>query len=76
MMLAANYPERAAHLVEHRTLVDEFDTLLDSVDLLSDEQLYIAIDFIRGWFAGHVMTGDARLGLYLRERVALVSPGR
>ena len=75
MMLASNYPERPAHLLEHRTLIDEFDTLLDSVDLLTDEQLRNAMSFIRVWFTDHVRNSDTRLGRYL-ARPRTISPDR
>ena len=66
LMRAHVYPNRASHLLEHRKLIDQLDTLLDGIDLLTAPMLLNAIGFMDHWFTDHVINSDARLGDYLR----------
>jgi hemerythrin len=67
LMRTHGYPHRASHLLEHRKLIDQLDTLLDGIDLLTSPMLLNAIGFMDHWFTDHVVNSDARLGEYLRD---------
>ncbi|MEI6559173.1 MAG: bacteriohemerythrin [Rhodospirillaceae bacterium] len=65
LMVSRRYPARADHLLEHRILIDQLDTVLDTIDLIGDEAVLDALSFIERWFADHVHAADARLGAFL-----------
>ncbi len=67
LMRANAYPDRSNHLLEHRKLIDQLDTLLDGMDLLTDQTLVDAIRFMDQWFTDHVINSDARLGGFLQK---------
>jgi len=70
LMATSGYPEREQHLLDHRVLIDQFDTLLDHFDLLTGDEITTALDFADRWFIDHVKTHDAKLGEFLRARAA------
>ncbi|MEI7610912.1 MAG: bacteriohemerythrin [Rhodospirillaceae bacterium] len=68
LMIGSGYPDRSAHLVEHRILIDQLDTVLDGVDLIEDEALLTSLGFVERWFLDHVHDADAKLGAFLGNR--------
>ena len=65
VMVASNYSMRAEHLLEHRVLINQLDSVLDNVDLIKDDDLLNALGFVERWFSDHVHDADAKLGAYL-----------
>ena len=68
LMIASGYPGRVDHLFEHRILIEQLDSVLDSVDLIEDEDLRKALAFIERWFTDHVLDADAKLGAFLGKQ--------
>lgn len=68
LMIASGYPARADHLFEHRILIGQLDTVLDSIDLIRDDALLDALAFVERWFTDHVHDADAKLGAFLGKR--------
>jgi hemerythrin-like metal-binding protein len=73
LMLGSGYPDRADHLLEHRMLIDQLDTVLDGIDLIDDDALIGALAFVERWFLDHVRGADARLGAFLGNQAQLGS---
>ncbi len=70
LMIGCDCPKRADHLLEHRVLIGQLDTVLDNIDLIRDEALLEALAFVERWFTDHVRDADAKLGRYLSARAA------
>lgn len=68
IMIARDYPEREAHIAEHRKfmeIVGQFE-----IDEESDERKETVIKMLKlvaVWIDKHILTVDARLGAFLKE---------
>ncbi len=68
LMITNEFPGAQEHLTLHRSLVDELDALLYSMEMAPDDALLEAVTFFESWFVTHVVCEDLQLGRYLSER--------
>lgn len=65
LMRRCNYPEIAAHLLQHETLLRQLQLFLQHItrDTLVKDELE---DFIAQWFLGHIANSDQKLARFLK----------
>lgn len=65
LMRRGNYPDIAAHLLQHETLLRQLQLFLQHItrDTLVKDELE---DFIAQWFLGHIANSDQKLASFLK----------
>ena len=65
LMRRSNYPDIAAHLLQHETLLRQLQLFLQHItrDTLVKDELE---DFIAQWFLGHIANSDQKLASFLK----------
>jgi hemerythrin-like metal-binding protein len=71
LMAATAYPEAALHHERHQTLYGMIKLVAETVAMVKTEVALGTVDFLEGWFIGHVESDDAALGRYLAARPGL-----
>lgn len=70
LMAQYDYPDLAAHLSEHKTLLDELQGLIAILEGGSEAVRFETVEFLDDWFAAHLKNADARFAAFLNERAA------
>ncbi|MEI7607366.1 MAG: bacteriohemerythrin [Rhodospirillaceae bacterium] len=70
-----NYPDMAAHLSEHKTLVDELQGLIAIVESEGGPVRFETVDFLDDWFAAHLKDADARFAAFLAKEARETATG-
>ncbi len=68
LMVQHNYPDKAAHQIEHRALVDKVNALKRDFDsgkvMLSME----VMNFLKDWLGKHIQGSDKKYGPYFNSK--------
>jgi hemerythrin-like metal-binding protein len=62
-----SYPDTMRHLWQHRELLDELSSLINSLEGASAGIKAGAIEFIDNWFTAHLRDSDAKLADFLNS---------